>query len=95
MKSYFDILHDFRYALEDLKYNPIACPVLMVLGNKNKHFHNLYTPVFEALKKLNQISIKYVNGGHDIHNNNPEEVAPHIAKFLLSEGNVKIKILET
>lgn len=86
MKNYFDILHDFRYAVDYLENEPITCPVLMLLGSRNKAFHNLYKPTFDVLKKWNHVSIKYVEGGHDVHNNSPENVAPHISKFLLEKG---------
>lgn len=88
MKSYFDMLHDFRYAVENLENDPITCPVLMLLGNQNKPFHNSYKPTFDVLKRWDHVTIKYVDGGHDVHNNNPENIAPHITKFLLEEGKI-------
>lgn len=81
------MLHDFRYAVENLENDPITCPVMMILGSRNKPFHNLYKPVFDIMKKWNHVSIKYAEGGHDVHNNNPENVAPYITKFLSEEGN--------
>lgn len=83
MKNYIDMLHDFRYAIENLANDPIICPVLMILGKRNSSFHNMYRPVFDILKKQNNVSIAYADGGHDVHNNKPEEVAPYINKFLL------------
>lgn len=86
MKNYFDMLHDFRYAIESLENDPITCPVLMVLGSRNTDFHNTYKPTYDIIKKWNHISIKYAEGGHDVHNNNPENVAPYINSFLLEKG---------
>lgn len=80
------MLHDFRYAIEDLENNPITCPTLLVLGNDNKPFHNAYKPALDVFKKWEHVTIKYVDGGHDAHNNNPENVAPTISKFLLDES---------
>lgn len=89
------MLHDFRYATEDLENNPITCPTLLVLGNENKPFHNFYKPALDVFKKWDHLTIKYIDGGHDAHNNNPENVAPPISKFLHEESKLILNTLYT
>ncbi|XP_033224646.1 serine hydrolase-like protein 2 isoform X4 [Belonocnema kinseyi] len=44
----------------------------------------------DVLKKINSIEFVIVEGNHDVHNNNPERVAPIIKKFL--DANIPSKL---
>ncbi|KAJ8945420.1 hypothetical protein NQ318_009876 [Aromia moschata] len=84
MKCYIDPLHDNRYALETLKRDPVKCPVLIILAHQSRMFNIYFKDIIGYLKKRKNFTIKYVDGDHDVHNNSPEVVAPHINKFLLT-----------
>ncbi|XP_068907557.1 serine hydrolase-like protein 2 [Tenebrio molitor] len=83
MKQFINPLHDFRYILETLKKFPVTCPVLMVLGRDSELQQMYMKPITKFLKKYKNIMIKNVDGHHDVHNNEPEIVAPYVTKFLL------------
>lgn len=67
----------------------IECPVLLVISKVYLHFvENFRTDQYDIetlklLKKKNNAQIVSVDGHHDLHNNEPESVAPFINKFLL------------
>lgn len=71
----------------------IECPVLLVITNvlldyiegteKNQSYDTL-----KLLEKKSNFQMVRVSGFHDVHNNNPETVAPHINKFLLQPKSV-------
>lgn len=84
MKSFINPEHDFRYILETLKEDPVTCPILIILGEYSFTKTDM-EPILQELKKWNNVSIKYVDGYHDIHNNNPDLVGPLISKFLATQ----------
>ncbi|EFA02197.1 serine hydrolase-like protein [Tribolium castaneum] len=83
MKQFINPIHDFRYILETLKKFPVTCPVLMVLGRDSELQQMYMKGVTNFFKKYRNIRITYVDGHHDVHNNSPEIVAPHVSKFLV------------
>lgn len=85
IKNFINPLRDFRYILETLKENPIKCPVLIILGKESKFQQTYMKSVLTYLKKMKNITIKIVEGHHDVHNNNPEKVSPYICTFLLDK----------
>lgn len=86
MKNCFEWFHDYRYAIESMENNPITCPVLLVLANANSALRDLFRPQLDVLRKWGNIIIERVNGGHDVHINNPENVVPIISQFLLDKS---------
>lgn len=52
--------------------------------------HNEHTLIFETMKAKTMLEIINVDGNHDVHNNNPERVAPFICKILTSEYSSKL-----
>lgn len=65
-----------------IKNNPVKCPHLIVLATETPQL-NYFRPVVKALKDTNKnFSLKIVQGSHDVHNENPERVAPLVSKFL-------------
>lgn len=81
MKSFINPMHDFRYILESLKEDPVTCPILIILGQQSLTKDHMDPPIQE-LKTWKNVSIEYVDGYHDVHNNNPDIVAPFVNKFL-------------
>lgn len=84
MKSFINPEHDFRYIIETLKEDPVTCPILIIFG-EHSFTKNHMEPLVNELKKWNNVSIEYVDGYHDIHNNNPDIVGPLVTKFLITE----------
>ncbi|XP_049825604.1 serine hydrolase-like protein [Aethina tumida] len=87
LKNFTLPLNDIRYKLETLKFNPVSCPILMVLARDSAIQQVILKKVLAALKKSKTIKIVLVNGDHDVHNTNPERVAPHIRAFLQFKMN--------
>ncbi|KAJ3658681.1 hypothetical protein Zmor_010406 [Zophobas morio] len=83
MNSFVNPIHDFRYIIDTLKKFPVTCPVLMLLGRDSELQQMYMKPVTKFLQRYRNIRIKQVDGTHDVHNNNPEIVAPYVSKFLL------------
>nr|XP_023017660.1 serine hydrolase-like protein 2 isoform X1 [Leptinotarsa decemlineata] len=83
IKHALNLTRDIRYIIETLKSNPLQCPVLFILGKKSTAQQVYLSSLIQYLKKQKNIRFKMVEGNHDVHNNNPERVAPHIVKFLL------------
>ncbi|XP_076181474.1 serine hydrolase-like protein 2 [Ptiloglossa arizonensis] len=90
-----------RYFVKPLftKQQHIMCmrkfstPILIIMadtGNRKRALFNLVnemTAVFSDKSKFYAVIIK---GNHDVHNNYPEKVAPHVCKFL--DNNIKSKL---
>ncbi|XP_057672560.1 serine hydrolase-like protein [Diorhabda carinulata] len=83
IKSYINPLHDMRYRIETLKYDPIKCPTLMIYTKLNDRPRKKYHKLLEKLHANKNITVQYIDGDHDIHNKKPTAVAPYINKFLL------------
>ncbi|KAJ8984598.1 hypothetical protein NQ317_006060 [Molorchus minor] len=83
MKCYIDPLHDNQYAVATMKWNRVSCPILFILASESTLQQTVMKPIIQVLKKWRNVTIKYVTGDHDVHNNTPEVVAPHIIRFLL------------
>ncbi|KAL1489937.1 hypothetical protein ABEB36_013862 [Hypothenemus hampei] len=77
--------HDSRYAIESLQKHPIQCPVLIILGQENVAQRYILRPILNYLKKQKNVTVKYVQGTHDVHQVDPERVAPLINKFLITK----------
>lgn len=77
-------------AVELFKVYPVKCPVLIVLAKQNKVQLTYFRPVIKYLKTQKNVSIKWVDYGHDVHLTNPEVVAPFICDFLKKGGNSKL-----
>lgn len=67
----------------------VKCPILLILASDTQ---NNYKPVYgeEYVERLEtfvkgviDIKVVTVEGNHDVHNNCPERVLPHIRSFLL------------
>lgn len=82
MKNFINPVHDFRYILESMKEDPVTCPILIILGEQSITKVHM-KPLIQELKTWSNVFIEYVDGYHDVHNNNPDIVAPFINKFLL------------
>ena len=65
--------------------------LLIVAGNssRSKQFLKLINEITSVIDK-NKFSMVIVKGNHDVHNNYPERVAPHICKFLSNELKSKL-----
>ncbi|CAG9832229.1 unnamed protein product [Diabrotica balteata] len=84
IKAYINPLHDMRYEIESFKSDPLKCPTLIILSKLNDRPRKKYRDLISKWQACNNITITYVDGHHDIHNNNPRRVAPYINKFLLA-----------
>ncbi|XP_018573755.1 serine hydrolase-like protein [Anoplophora glabripennis] len=84
MKNFINPTHDFRYILEALREDPVTCPILIVLGEHSFTKIDMEL-ILQELSKLSNVSVEYVDGYHDIHNNNPDRVAPIVNKFLITQ----------
>ncbi|CAG9832222.1 unnamed protein product [Diabrotica balteata] len=79
--------NDTRYKLASLKADPLRCPVLIIFAKSNDYPRKTYKKLYEQLPKLKDVNIVYIDGKHDVHNKNPELVAPHVSKFLLAQNS--------
>ncbi|XP_028149129.1 serine hydrolase-like protein isoform X2 [Diabrotica virgifera virgifera] len=79
--------NDTRYKLASLKTDPIRCPVLIIFAKSNDWPRKTFQKLYEHLPKLKNVNIVYIEGKHDVHNKNPELVAPHVSKFLLAQNS--------
>lgn len=73
-------------------FRKFTTPILVIVsGNsgKSKEFLELISEVTSVIDK-NKFSMVIVKGNHDVHNNYPERVAPHICKFLSNELQSKL-----
>ncbi|XP_014610188.1 PREDICTED: serine hydrolase-like protein [Polistes canadensis] len=69
----------------------ISTPCLIILSSSSLDMYKWQTYILNQLRNYNNTSnIIYVNGNHDVHNNYPERVAPHICKFLGSNNKSKL-----
>jgi pimeloyl-ACP methyl ester carboxylesterase len=78
-------LQEMKYIAATTEEFPVSCPYLIILARQSLTQLQL-KPLFEYLKKCKNVSIQEVEGHHDVHNNNPGIVAPHISKFLLTQN---------
>lgn len=72
----------FRAVPEALKQNPtpLTAPVLVLWGNKDPF---LDTPSMDELNRLaNDVTIRVIDGGHWVHNQQPDRVNALIDRFL-------------
>nr|CAH7753934.1 unnamed protein product [Callosobruchus chinensis] len=90
MKYYVDPIHDFNFAIRNLKKHPLQCPTLMIVAKGNKHTTKWFKPVLDELKKQDNFKMFEVPGYHDVHNTHPERVAPFIREFMDSKGKVEL-----
>ncbi|KAK6621217.1 hypothetical protein RUM43_011523 [Polyplax serrata] len=66
----------------------IQCPMLLIITHIYLEFvkstdHSSAYDTYKLLQTKNNVQIVQVTGQHDVHNDNPEVVAPHINEFLL------------
>ncbi|KAJ8927166.1 hypothetical protein NQ314_020442 [Rhamnusium bicolor] len=85
LKNVIDPLRDFHYIIETIKEHPVTCPVLMILGNESTLQQEYMQPVLQQFKKQKNVIIKVVDGNHDVHNVQPENVALYVSKFLINK----------
>lgn len=90
MKNFLNPIHDFRYAVESLENDPITCPTLMLLAKQYVSQNELMQPVIKTLEKCRNVHLHYIDGGHDVHNTNPEVIAPYVNKFLIGMNSNKL-----
>lgn len=83
IRCHINPLHDMRYRIETLKYNPIQCPTLMIYTKLNDRPRKRFHKMLEKLHTNKNVTVQYIDGHHDIHNMKPTSVAPYINKFLL------------
>nr|CAH7740696.1 unnamed protein product [Callosobruchus chinensis] len=80
LKNFINPTVDLRYVVDAYKHAPLHCPTLIILAKEsllNKHLERLT----KSLAK--NVVFKLVEGKHDVHNDQPEVVAPLVEKFLL------------
>ncbi|XP_066592923.1 serine hydrolase-like protein 2 [Prorops nasuta] len=67
-------------------------PILLIIASSTLRTLTTDTAIhgLDTIKKFSDLKIVTVNGNHDVHNNNPEKVAPHICQFL--DNNFKSKL---
>jgi pimeloyl-ACP methyl ester carboxylesterase len=86
IKMHINSFHDMRNILVTTEMFPVTCPILIILAHQSITHHLRIKPFFDHLKGCKNISVQEVEGSHDVHNNNPGVVAPHISKFLLKQS---------
>ncbi|XP_050303535.1 serine hydrolase-like protein [Anthonomus grandis grandis] len=82
LKCFINPLHNDKYAIDSLTESPLKCPVLMIFGLDSRAQRHLLRPILSHLKKQKNVTVKYVPGHHDVHQNDPERVAPIVNEFL-------------
>lgn len=71
--------------------NKISTPCLIILSNSSLDIYQWKKNILNQLSNYSNIfTIIYVHGNHDVHNNYPERVVPHICKFLGSNNKSKL-----
>lgn len=85
LKNFINPLHGFTYSVQCSKRFPVLCPILIVVAADNEFQRTFMKPIAEAFQNEANITIKYVKGHHDVHNQNPELVAPHVVEFLIKQ----------
>lgn len=63
----------------------ISCPVLMLRARDGWPLPPGY--IEEAMASVPHLEIREVEGGHHVHADTPEVVAPHVRAFLMSPGS--------
>lgn len=71
-----------EYTLDLFRTYPVNCPVLIILGKKNNIQLMYFRDVIRYYRTRKNVTIRYVDYGHDVHFTNPEVVAPFICDFL-------------
>lgn len=92
LKNFINPWRDLRYTIETLKHFPVLCPVLMVLAKGSNIQYIYFAPIVKVLKKWKNVKIVHVEGYHDVHNDFPERVAPHVIPFLEKNAKRKSKL---
>lgn len=91
LKNFVRPLMSIQQYFKSLKR--LSTPVLIIMSNNT--LTQYQTPeiveVLEFLRTKETCSIITVPGNHDVHNNNPERVAPHISAYLIAH-DVKSKL---
>ncbi|XP_017781168.1 PREDICTED: serine hydrolase-like protein [Nicrophorus vespilloides] len=87
LKNFFNPVFDFRYLSDFIKKHPVLCPVLIVLSTESDGQNIYFKRIINQLKSYKNIKIKLVAGNHDVHNENPERIAPLVTEFLLRENS--------
>nr|XP_012140344.1 PREDICTED: serine hydrolase-like protein [Megachile rotundata]XP_012140345.1 PREDICTED: serine hydrolase-like protein [Megachile rotundata] len=70
----------------------LSTPLLLIMAD-NSHQSMATFKLVEQFEKIcdeNQFTVVVVKGNHDVHNNYPERVAPHICKFLSNQLKSKL-----
>lgn len=71
--------------------NKLSIPIYLLVPSHGIIFpYKEHTLVLETVKARTMLEVVYINGNHDVHNNNPEKVAPFICKILNSEYSSKL-----
>jgi pimeloyl-ACP methyl ester carboxylesterase len=71
--------------------NRFSIPIYCIIAS-----HGVFTPhestllALETMKSKTLLEIINIDGNHDVHNNNPEKVAPFICKILNSDNSSKL-----
>ncbi|KAL1489938.1 hypothetical protein ABEB36_013863 [Hypothenemus hampei] len=85
LKYFINPIHDIRYAIESIKEHPVQCPLLIIFGHENVVQRHVLRSILNHLKKQKNVTVKYVPGTHDVHQINPEIVAPLINDFFITQ----------
>lgn len=66
--------------------------MLVIIADSSSRFYLLseMLELTKSIMKENEVSKVMVRGNHDVHNNYPERVAPHMCKFLRNELQSKL-----
>lgn len=74
-----------RFIVKVHQKQPVTCPVLILLST-SRSLDYLLEPLYKLYVETGYEIHKY-EGHHDMHNTNPEIIAPFIVKFLLKDKN--------
>lgn len=70
----------------------VTTPILLIIADNSYQSMSLFQLVEQLLQICDesQFAAVVVKGNHDVHNNYPERVAPHICKFLSNQLKSKL-----
>ncbi|KZC14263.1 PREDICTED: serine hydrolase-like protein 2 [Dufourea novaeangliae] len=74
-------------------WKKFSTPVILIVADRSSKIDtipNLIEQARIAIKDKSDFFVVFVKGNHDVHNNYPERVAPHIYKFLKHDTKSKL-----
>ncbi|XP_012054884.1 PREDICTED: serine hydrolase-like protein [Atta cephalotes] len=71
--------------------NMLSIPIYLCIPFHGMIFpHKELTFILETIRVKTLTKVTYVDGNHDVHNNNPEKVAPFVCKILNNDYSSKL-----